>query len=459
MCGLAGVFGRVDFTCVETMLERIEHRGPDGTGIAKIDVAVHGHVRLALLDLSSASSQPFWYEGGLLSFNGEIWNHAAVRAELRALGRSFATTGDTEVLAAALTQWGIDAALPKLRGMFSFAWSKDGQHALARDRYGKIPLYVLRRADSWEWASERKAWTKPASGAAHALPPGTILDLVSGKMRTWYRVPSSSDDVESDLLGILRESVAERLAADAPVCVLVSGGLDSSLILALAREQSKHVVAYTSVLRDDSDDLLCARRLCSDLGVSLREVHAPAPTTETIAQAMRCIEISSKAQIEIALMCLPLAQRIASDGFKACLTGEGADELFGGYGNMCIQASGGGDAKWREIRLAQLEKMSRGNFVRCNKAFMSSGVEARLPFMSHRLVELALSLGKTQCPPNKKLLKQASSQIVPAWVIRRTKDTFQGASGMAESCARVIASPTRFYNAESRAIFGAMVTS
>src|SRR5688500_16928680 len=124
MCGLAGAYGRTASTeDVARALEKLRHRGPDGQGIDREGLAGHGHVRVALADLSDASAQPVRYRDGLLSFNGELWNYKELRDELEALGYAFRTTGDTEVLAAALDAWGVDA-LPKLEGMFAFAWSK-----------------------------------------------------------------------------------------------------------------------------------------------------------------------------------------------------------------------------------------------------------------------------------------------------------------------------------------------
>lgn len=455
MCGLAGAIGRGKGEDVGVMLGRIAHRGPDGRGRMAAWGADHGHARLALFDLSEGSAQPFRRAAGVLSFNGEIWNHREVRKVLEAEGERFSTTGDTEVLAAALGRWGVDAALPRLEGMFAFAWSTAAGHVLARDRYGKIPLYVLRRPGRWEWASERKAWPTSAAGEARPLPPGSVLDLETGAARRWYELPSGGGGV--DVLDALRRSVRARLSADAPVCVLASGGVDSSTILALAREARPDVVAYAAVLDGGSEDLSAARRICAELGVPLREVAVPAPTDASVREAVRAIEIPSKAQVEIALLCVPLARRIALDGFKACLTGEGADELFGGYGNMCIKASKGGDALWRRIRVEQLEKMSRGNFVRCNKAFMAAGVEARLPFLAPSIVEPVLAMGKEECPPGKKLLREAAEEVIPRWAARRPKDTFQGASGMAAACERLSSSPARFYNAEVRTLFGKVV--
>lgn len=452
MCGIFGTFkSPLD---VQAGLDRIRHRGPDGSGIAAAGPAMHGHVRLSLLDLSDASAQPFRQGDGLLSFVGEIWNYREVREDLRRFGREFRTTGDTEVLAQALDQWGIDA-LPRLDGMFAFTWSKGSTHVLARDRYGKIPLYVRRKGAGFAWCNERKGFADPSSSSP--LPPGCWLDLATGKVSRWYSLPEAA--LPADVLGLLAEGVRKRLNSDAPVCCLISGGLDSSLILAIAREHRRDVVAYTARLAADSADLAAARSLCRDLKVELVEVPVALPDCRAVAAAISAVEIASKAQIEIALLCLPLARRIAADGFKACLSGEAADELFGGYGNMCIKGSKASDAEWRAIRVAQLEKMSRGNFVRCNKVFMAHGVECRLPFMERVLVESVLAMPRAQCPPGKRLLKQAARKVLPASIVNRVKQTFQGGAGMSEACGRLVANPVRYYNAETRRLFGDILTS
>lgn len=454
MCGLVGAFLAPGFD-VAGRLDLIRHRGPDGSGVVSAGPAVHGHVRLALLDLSSGSDQPFRYGDAVLSFNGEIWNYREVRAELEALGYRFRTTGDTEVLAAALDRWDT-AALPKLEGMFAFAWSRGDRHILVRDRFGKIPLYVSRKGAAFAWSSERKGLGK--AWPAKALPPASVLDLATGIIRYWYALPDrvlTNRSIDQQL----ENGVSARLIADAPLCCLISGGLDSSLVLTLARRARPDIIAYTAVLDDRSADLAAARRLCRSTGTPLVEVRIPPPTPELLAAAARTIEIPSKAQIEIAALCIPLAKAIAADGFKACLSGEAADELFGGYGSMCIKGSKASDAEWRAIRVAQLAKMARGNFVRCNKAFMAAGVECRLPFMERALVETVLAMSKADCPPNKRALKKAAAGIVPDWIIRRTKDTFQGGSGMDEAAARAVANPKRFYRSEILSAFGPSATA
>jgi asparagine synthase (glutamine-hydrolysing) len=454
VCGIFGTFLTPGQAAVERGLDLLAHRGPDGRGVARSGEAVHGHVRLALLDPTAASAQPFCYRGVTLSYNGELWNHRELKAELQALGHDFRTTGDTEVLAVALDQWGSEA-LPRLDGMFAFACSGPHGDWLARDRYGKVPLYVLRRGGAFAWSSERKAIDR--GGHAVPLPPGSWLDLRTGLVRRWYTLPASAPP--PDVPALLAQGVSKRLVADAPVCCLVSGGLDSALSLALARRFQPDVMAYTVVLDPASADLRSARRLCAELGVPLREVTVDPPDAAALAEAAWAIELASKAQVEIAALCLPLARRIAADGFKACLSGEAADELFGGYGNLCIQASRTDDAGWRALRVTQLEKMARGNFVRCNKAFLAAGVECRLPYMERGLVESVLCLGKAECPPGKGLLKRAAEGLLPAWVVRRPKATFQGSSGLAAAAARAVACPVRFYNAEVRRHFGALVRS
>lgn len=446
MCGIAGTTTG-QRAQVDSMLDRIKHRGPDGRGVYDHGGVIHGHVRLAMLDLTAASAQPFRRSGSTLTFNGEIWNFKELRVGLDEI----TTTGDTEVLAAILERDGLKC-LPKLDGMFAFAWSSSsGEHWLVRDSFGKIPVYIAKVKGGFQWASERKAFA--AGIQPIPVPPGYAFNLKTGEWLAWYKMPEPSELTPCRALSLLRDGVAKRLNADAPVCCLISGGLDSSIILALAKEQRPDVVAFTATFDKSSDDAKSARRLCLELSIPLIEVPITLDDA-SVVKAIEAIEIPSKAQIEIATLCLPLAQRIYAEGFRACLSGEAADELFGGYGNFAIQASKATEDGVVELRKGLLAKMSRGNFVRCNKAFMSHGVECRLPFMEQGLVEAAVQLGKKASPVGKGLLKEAVKHIVPSWVINRAKDTFQGGSGMSDAIAKQIANPIRFYNSEAKSRFG-----
>lgn len=461
MCGIAG-YHAVDGFDLDRALDQIAHRGPDGRGIVHAGDTVHGHVRLSLLDPTPASDQPFRLAGGeVLSYNGELWNYRELRDELIGLGERFTTSGDTEVVAKALRRWGIPEALRHFNGMFALCWTDAGRNSiLAVDRHRKIPLYYQALRGGTLWASERRSL--PALANARALQPGTIMALETRREQR-YALPCSEQldyahDIDAgagELLDRLKRAVQQRLDADAPVCCLVSGGLDSSLILAIAAEQTSDVVAYTAVFDPGSPDLDAARRLCGELGVELFEVDVGSMTLQSVKRAIQAIEIPSKAQIEIAMLCLPLAQRIAADGFKACLSGEAADELFCGYGNMIIQASKAGtEAHYRALLDAALAKMARGNFVRCNKAFMAHGIECRLPYMSDEVVSLSRSMKRRGNPPNKMLLKAAARGTLPNWLINRRKETFQGASGVSAHIAALTASPIKTYNRITRSLYG-----
>ncbi len=456
MCGIIGSYNS-NFD-VRKGLDRIKHRGPDGSGVIKSGNLVHGHVRLSILDPTPRSNQPFSYENGIISFNGEIWNYKDISTQLSLkYGFKPETTSDTEVLTAGLYYEGV-SVLNKLDGFFSFAYNDSKISILARDRFGKIPLYILKNGSSFIWASERKAFGKLAKYAS-PLPPGTYLNLKDGMIYRYYNIMNYLKTSSGSLLDLLTHGVEKRMISDVPLCCLISGGLDSSLILLLAKKLNPAIEAYTAVYDRSSPDYKAAKQLCKEKNIPLTEVEVQDPSDKTVVEAIHTIEINSKAQIEIAMLCLPLAKQIQKDGFKVCLSGEGADELFGGYGNMAIKASKAGEKKWQDIRLYQLDEMSRGNFIRCNKVFMAYGVECRLPFLDRLLVEKTLSMSKLECPPGKKALKNAAFPIVPGWVTKRQKETFQGASGIAGACSKLYSSPIKFYNSVISNEFGGLINA
>lgn len=458
MCGIAGSW-QTEWD-VDEALTRLGHRGPDGRGIVEKAGAVHGHVRLSILDPLPRSDQPFEYDGLLLSYVGECWNYRQLREELRDQGCAFVTEGDTEVVAAALSMWGPDA-LPRLEGQFAFAWTDRTGTWLARDRFGEVPLYVLETdGDLFNpggvmWASERKAWDAPFAAEAAAIPAGSVWRLGEGP-RTYYAC-SSAAQRNGHVAGaravreILTASVERRLQADVPVCCLLSGGVDSSSILALVKERQPDVVAYTIVFDEKADDLAQARYVADQLGVELREVPVPPPDEDALRASIASIEITMKAQIEIAMHCLPLAERIYADGFRVVLSGEGADELFGGYGMLARRRG----ESWPLVRLEGVEKMARGNFVRINKVFMAHGVEARTPYMDRELVEAVLPLNREECPEQKLLLREAVRGLVPEDTRVRRKVSFQTGSGMRAYMAEKLEDQQRIeYNRIARELFG-----
>jgi asparagine synthase (glutamine-hydrolysing) len=466
MCGIAGAY-LADWDVPEA-LARIRHRGPDAIGVREDDAVVHGHVRLAIQDPRPRSDQPFVYRRTTLAFVGEVWNFRALRDELADLGCRFGTDGDTEVVAAALDRWGVNA-LPRLEGMFALAWTGRAGTYLARDRFGKVPLYwqaeeaSLLGGGGVRWASERKAWEPERRSGILPVPPGHVVHLETRRLRAFYRV---EEEVErrarvggpvgpEEVRRLLSEGVRERLQADVPVCCLISGGLDSSAVLRLVKDHKPDVVAYTAVFSDESPDLANARALCRDLGVRLREVPVGDLDGDSLWRSINAIEVVSKTQVEIGTLCLPLAERIYADGYRVCLSGEGADELFGGYGTLARRATD--DERWRRERTEFLAKMGRSDFMRVNKSFMAHGVECRVPFLHRPLVEAVLGLGVRECPPGKKLLKRAFAGDLPDEIVKRPKMTFQGAAGVAAHYDALLEGKQRLiYNAMAREAFGAI---
>lgn len=436
MCGLIGLAGPAVpayIPRVEEMLSRLHHRGPDGSGAAIGPDYILGHTRLAVQDLSQAAAQPYRAGGVTLTYNGELWNAGTLDVGERE------TIGDTEVVAKMLDLHGI-AALDAFDGMWAMAWEKDGEILLARDRWGKVPLYYATQAGSLFWASERHAL--PRDLQAQPVPPGGLLTAFGGQVEvsTWVPPQTPSMGLEATpeiVLALLRQGVRERLVGDRSIAFMLSGGLDSSLILALACEVigPRNVTTYTAVLDPASPDLAAARWVADHYGVELIEVPVPLPTLQTITEAVRVIESPMKTQVEIALAHLPVMDQVAADGHAVCLSGEAADELFGGYGGMQIKASSADDEGYRAIKRAAVQKMARGNFPRVNKVGMRYGVECRLPFMQSDLVTLALDADKAASPPGKRLLRAAAAGLVPDRIIRRPKLTFQGAVGTSSAAA------------------------
>ncbi len=457
MCGIVGTTIQ-DKRFVRLMLEATKHRGPDAQGDMFLNGIGIGVNRLAILDLRPEGNQPFEYHGNYLCYNGEVWNWRELREGLKKKGYKFRTECDTEVVAAILTKHGIEG-LKFLEGMFSLSWMDSTGFYLARDRFGKIPLWVHLNVGFFSkgisWCSERKGLKAAGLVGSALLPPGTYLDVNNKKVVKWYDIRERiKEKRQIDLLASLRRSVEVRLRADVPVCCLISGGLDSSLILTLAKKINPDIVAYTAVLDKSKPDLLSARKLCGELDVRLVEVKIPYPTMESLEQACLSIESDLKAQVEIGAVAIPLAKRIREDGFRVALSGEGADEIFGGYGSMIIQGKKFSDDEWRDMRLYQLEKMNRGNFLRCSNAFLAHGIECRLPYLSKDIVESVLSLDKKECPPGKALLRQAAKGVIPDWVIKRQKDTFQGGVGMIEAAERILVSPRKFYSQWIKEAYG-----
>ena len=375
MCGIAGAFQQPDGKVVVTvMIDRVAHRGPDASGVVELvapDTAVVlGHRRLSIIDLSSAADQPLAKDGLTLSYNGEIYNYLDIRGELEARGVRFATRSDTEVVLEAWRAWGT-AALRRFRGMFAFAIhdQRTGSLTLARDPLGIKPLYVMDRGEGVLFASELKAiltavgselTVDPAAMVASALyywlpqeynavkgvrklPAGTWMEyhrdgsVTSGEYwNSAEEAARAANGPRADLRDVIATSVEAHLVSDAPVASFLSGGLDSSIVTALAYRRDPSIEAYTIAFRPEDqrleampDDARYARRMAAHLGIRLHEIEIHPDVVEMLPRMVDILDepIGDPAAINTLLMCDAARQA----GVKVLLSGMGADELFGGY--------------------------------------------------------------------------------------------------------------------------------
>lgn len=451
MCGLVGSVG--GSIIIDFGLDELQARGPDGRGKETLGDTTHGHVRLAIMGgHGPLAAQPVTGADFLMSYAGECWNVETLRTELGVYTQS---GGDTSLVARAFQRWGPHRALQLIEGMFAVAWTTRDGTWIARDRIGKVPLYLWRNPESGgaAWAVERKA-LGGVGGLATPVKPGTIVNVKTGEATPYYDVvPSPTPDLDR-VRRLVLYAVRRHLAMDpgTPVAVSLSGGLDSSLVAAIAVHEGVKLTAYVARHGANDPDLLAARAVASDLCVDLVEVACEdTPTAEELMETIECIELGNRVAVDIAVVSRRLAKAMQRDGMKVVLTGDGADELFGGYGNLARKASS--DEAWTAARLYFYRKLSRSDFPRANKAFLSYGVEPRAPLSDRILAEEVLGLSRKQCPPGKKLLMAvAEDQGLSRMITRRKKSTFQGALA-----AKLDARRQQTYNAMLRVAYGALV--
>jgi asparagine synthase (glutamine-hydrolysing) len=374
MCGIAGIFHcgtikPVDPARVERMSDALAHRGPDGSGVWTGPGVGLGHRRLSIIDLEG-SPQPMHSADGraVIVFNGEIYNFRELRGELEGLGATFRTQGDTEVILAAWQQWGVDC-LPRLHGMFAFALYDREKRTLflARDRLGVKPLFMVRLSDgSLAFASELKGllahpllrrevdplavedyltWGyvpdhRSILKGVEKLPAGHYRLLAHDAQPTppqrWWNVSfaerhgGSARDLEAELLHHLREAVTSRMIADVPLGAFLSGGVDSSTVVALMAEASGEPVRTCSIGFDVAalDETSYARKIAQLFGTDHRERGVSADEFEAIDDLVGMFDepFADASALPTWRVC-----QLARESVTVALSGDGADEALAGY--------------------------------------------------------------------------------------------------------------------------------
>lgn len=447
MCGILALFGievsgplRKEAVDLAKLLR---HRGPDWSGVYCEGKAIIAHERLAIVNPESGD-QPLYNKDRtlVLGVNGEIYNHLELREKLeaRAPGKhTFLTGSDCECLLHLYAEDGLDfLAKNEICGMYAFVlWDKVNDiYIVARDTVGIIPLYMGWSSDgSVRVASELKALHQGCS-RYEEFPPGHVFDSKSGERKMFY-TPSWYDPsivpTQQISLTALRESfersIISHLMSDVPYGVLLSGGLDSSLVASvMSRHCSRRVEtdgkepAYWPQLHSfsvglaNSPDLTAAREVAQFLSTVHHEyVFTPQEGLDALKDVIYHLETFDVTTIRAATPMYLMARRIRASGVKMVLSGEGADEIFGGYlyFHKCPNAT-----EFHEENVRKVKQLHLYDCLRANKAMMAWGVEARVPFLDRRFMETALSFDVKQ----KMCVDEAGAKRIEKWILRKAFD-------------------------------------
>jgi asparagine synthase (glutamine-hydrolysing) len=443
MCGFVCLWKIDDPALAGRMVEKIAHRGPDEVRVSRAPnvPAVMAHCRLSIIGPADGS-QPIYSAENLLVANGEIYNYADLRA---ILGESaFETSSDSETILHLFRsdrlRW-----ITKLDGMFAFVLATPDRIIAARDPLGIKPLYMARIGDGLAFASELKAFDGLGLSSVEAIDPGSMFDSIDG-FREWYRIPQGAAEMEPgenpepiwrELRLVLEAAVRKWMVADVEVGSFLSGGLDSSIIAALAARAIDRPLKTFSIGTAGSPDLAAARAVAKHIG---SDHHELVFTADDLVKVLpHVIYQLESADVDLVRSALPthFATTLARRHVKAVLTGEGADELFAGYTYHHAYAH-----KPRALAdelTRSLGAMHNINLQRVDRITMGQGLEARTPFLDRDLIDFAQSIPASlkmkitgEAPhetTEKWILRKACEDLLPANLVWRKKAQFDEGSG------------------------------
>ena len=458
MCGIVGIF-KIKSQSEELrnkalrMAQKIRHRGPDWSGIYTGGSAILAHERLSIVDPQSGG-QPLYSPNRkqILAVNGEIYNHREIRT--RYAGRyEFRTGSDCEVILALYQDKGIHF-LEELNGIFAFALYDEerDEFLIARDPIDVIPLYIGHDADGTIYvASELKA-LEGFCDEYEPFLPGHYFYSKEGKMKQWYTrdwtdYEAVKDNPASvtDLHDALEEAVHRQLMSDVPYGVLLSGGLDSSVISAIAKKYAAKRIetdgasdAWWPQLHSfaiglkGAPDLIKAREVAEYIGTVHHEINYTIQEgLDALRDVIYFIETYDVTTVRASTPMYLLGRVIKSMGIKMVLSGEGADEIFGGY----LYFHKAPDARaFHDETVRKLSKLYLYDCLRANKSLSAWGVEGRVPFLDKEFLDVAMRLNpKAKMAPGKviekKIVREAFADMLPESVAWRQKEQFSDGVG------------------------------
>lgn len=458
MCGIVAIFNIKEQTPelrqkALMMSKKIRHRGPDWSGIYCGKSAILCHERLSIVDPESGKQPLFAPDHKeVLAVNGEIYNHREIRAKY-AGKYDFQTGSDCEVVLALYRERGCNF-LEELSGIFAFALydEEKDDFLIARDPIGVIPLYIGKDKDGLVYcASELKA-LEGFCDEYRPFPPGHYYKGSEGELKRWYTrdweqfdAVKDNDARVEDVRNALEDAVKRQLMSDVPYGVLLSGGLDSSVISAVARKYAPRRVETDgkqdawwprlhsfAVGLKGAPDLAKAREVADYIGTVHHEINYTIQEgLDAIRDVIYFIETYDVTTVRASTPMYLLARVIKSMGIKMVLSGEGADEVFGGY--LYFHKAPTPQA-FHEETVRKLSKLHLYDCLRANKSLSAWGVEGRVPFLDKEFLDVAMRLNPSakMCPGNtieKRIVREAFADMLPESVAWRQKEQFSDGVG------------------------------
>lgn len=431
----------------------LRHRGPDWSGIYSNDNAILVHERLSIVDTENGA-QPLYNQNktNVLAVNGEIYNHKTLAKELN-VDYTFKTGSDCEIILPLYEEFGVDF-IDKLQGMFAFILynETDNSYLIARDHIGIIPLYTGYDAEgNFYVASEMKA-LMPICKTVTEFPPGHILDSRVGEIqryykRNWQKYSAIKDNTTSKvkLREALEESVKSHLMTDVPYGVLLSGGLDSSLISAITQKFAARRIEDNDLAEawwpkvhsfacglEGSPDLLAAQKVADSIGTTHHSVlFTEQEGIDALKEVIYHLETYDVTTIRASTPMYLMARKIKAMGIKMVLSGEGADEIFGGY--LYFHKAPNAQEFHEELN-RKLDKLHMFDCLRANKSMSAWGIEARVPFLDKNFMDVAMRInpedkmcgnGKME----KAILRSSFEGYLPKEILWRQKEQFSDGVG------------------------------
>ncbi len=437
------------------MSKKVRHRGPDWSGIFQDEKVIFSHERLAIVDPTSGKQPLFTKDRKVvLAVNGEIYNHQELRAEFP--DYEFLTQSDCEIILALYRRDGKDF-LEKLNGIFAFALYdiENGIYLVGRDHMGICPLYQgWDRNGNYYVASELKALEGVCKTIETFLPGHFLYSLDGFELQKWYhRDWEDFENVKDNVTDIsairksLEAAVHRQLMSDVPYGVLLSGGLDSSIIAAVTAKYARNRIESGDIQEawyprlhsfavglEGSPDLVAAQKAADHIGSIHHEVHFTVQEgLDAVRDVIYHLETYDVTTVRASTPMYLLARVIKSMGIKMVLSGEGSDELFGGY----LYFHKAPNAKeFHEETVRKLGKLYLYDCLRANKALMSWGIEGRVPFLDKEFMDVAMTvnpkdkmINKAEGKMEKWVLRKAFEDLLPESIAWRQKEQFSDGVG------------------------------